>query len=296
MLPFRKILYPVDYSDSCRAIAPYVTEMARRFSAELTLIHAYALQPAFAVRTPEGALVYDEIIAVDPAWPIEMRQAEEKRLREFASATFPGQRLELVTDEGEPGTVIHRVIQHRGSDLVMLPTHGRGAIRRFLLGSVTAKVLHDVSVPVWTGTAAALANHQVHVACKSILCAVDGSPESDAVLKAATVLAGVYDAQLSLLRVVETPPPATEIDFGPYRKEVMDAADEWVRELKGRMGVDVPHAVLDAVIPDGVHQEAVKRKADLVVVGRGHSQDTFNRFFSRLYPIVRESPCPVLSI
>jgi nucleotide-binding universal stress UspA family protein len=296
MLPFRKILYPVDYSDACRAIAPYVREVARHFSAELTLIHAYALQPAFAVRTPEGAMVYDEVIAVDPAWPSEMRAEEEKRLRDYASTEFPDKPIELITEEGEPGSVIHRVIQHQGADLVMLPTHGRGAIRRFLLGSVTTKVLHDVSVPVWTGTAAALANHQVHVACKSILCAVDGGPESGVVLKAAAVLAESYGAELSIVRVVETPPNAPEFDFGPYRNQIMDAADQWVRELKGSMGIKASHAVLDAVIADGVHQEAVKRKADLVVVGRGHSQDTFNRFFSSLYPIVRESPCPVLSI
>jgi len=33
----------------------------------------------------------------------------------------------------------------------MMPTHGLGGFRRFLLGSVTAKVLHDADCPVWTG-------------------------------------------------------------------------------------------------------------------------------------------------
>ena len=164
----------------------------------------------------------------------------------------------------------------------MLPTHGRGVIRRFLLGSVTAKVLHDVSVPVWTGTAAAVANHQVHTACKAIVCAVDGSAESEAILKAAAVIAESYGAHLSLVRVVQTPSPASEIDFTPYRQEVINAADTWVRELKGRMGIDAPHTLIEAAVADGIHQEAMKRKADLVVVGRGHSQDVFNRFWSSL--------------
>ena len=42
MLPFRKILFPVDYSAPCQALIPYVSEMASRFSAELTVAHAYA--------------------------------------------------------------------------------------------------------------------------------------------------------------------------------------------------------------------------------------------------------------
>jgi hypothetical protein len=48
-------------------------------------------------------------------------------------------------------TAIHRVIQYQGADLVMLPTHELGPLRRFLLGSVAAKVLHDESAVVWTG-------------------------------------------------------------------------------------------------------------------------------------------------
>src|SRR5690242_9756388 len=107
MLPFRKILFPVDYSDSCRAIIPYVRAMVRHFSAELTLIHAYALQPAFAASTPEGTLVYDEVVAADPAWPGDMRAGEENGLREFAKMAFPGEHVETVVDEGEAGNVIH---------------------------------------------------------------------------------------------------------------------------------------------------------------------------------------------
>ena len=51
MLPFRKILFPVDYSPSCSAIVPYVKEMVRHFAGQLTLVHAYG---------PE-ALAYSEL-------------------------------------------------------------------------------------------------------------------------------------------------------------------------------------------------------------------------------------------
>jgi nucleotide-binding universal stress UspA family protein len=286
MFPFRKILFPVDYSEPCRAIVPYVKEMVRHFSAEVTLVHAYG---------PE-ALAYSELAITDPGLPEEVQALEEQRLGEFARDTFPGQHVEMIAELGETGTIIHKVVQHQGTDLVMLATHGRGPVRRFLLGSVTAKVLHDVSAAVWTGTGSALTDHAPGIPYKSVLCALDDSDEAPGVLKAAAAFACTYHAQLALVHVVEMPPPTLEIDFSPYRKDLTDAADLRLRELKGQLGIDAPHAVLDAIVPDGVRQEAVRRKADLIITGRGRAQATFSRMWSRLYPIVREAPCPVLSI
>ena len=53
-----------------------------------------------------------------------------------------------------------------------------GRVRRFLLGSVTAKVLHDVSAAVWTGVGAELSEHPVKIPYQSIVCALDDSAGS----------------------------------------------------------------------------------------------------------------------
>ncbi len=286
MLPFRTILFPVDYSEPCRAMIPYVKDMRRHFPAELTLVHAYG---------PE-ALAYSKLPLADPGLPEEARAIQEQLLREFSAKEFPGEHCGAIVERGEPGTVIHEVVQRQGADLVMMPTHGRGPLRRLLLGSVTAKVLHDVSAVVWTGVHSAVTEHQPGVPYKSILCALDRGEEAETVLKAAAAFANCYRAQLTLLHVVETPPGSWEIDFTPYNREIVDAANQWLREMKGSLGLDVPHTVLDSTIPEGVRQEAIRRKADLAIVGRGQAQSTFSRIWSRLYPIVRESPCPVLSI
>jgi nucleotide-binding universal stress UspA family protein len=124
----------------------------------------------------------------------------------------------------------------------------------------------------------------------------DDDKESEAVVRAAVAFACSYKARLHLVHVIETPSATTEIDFGPYRKDLLDAADFNLRELKGRLKLDVPHAVIDARIPEGIHQEAVRRKADLIVTGRGHASMTFSKVWSKLYPLIRQSPCPVMSI
>jgi nucleotide-binding universal stress UspA family protein len=290
MFPFRKILFPIDYSEPCQAVVPYVKEMVRHFSADLTLVHAYG---------PE-ALASSDLAITNPDLPEEVRILTEQRLREFA-LMFPGTHVETIVELGEPGGVIHRVVQRQGTDVVMLATHGRGLIRRFLLGSVAAKVLHDVSAAVWTGTGSLFEGHTPRIPYTSVLCALDlgkgdEEEEAEAVLTAAAAFASGYKARLSLVHVVETPPVNLVVDFSPYKKDLMDAADVKLRELKGNLGLDVPHAVIDAGIPEGIRQEAVRRNADLIITGRGQAQATFHAMWSRLYPIVRQSPCPVLSI
>ena len=137
MFPFRKILFPVDYSAPCLEVVPYVTEMVRRFSADLTLVHAYGVDFAAFSELP----IQDSIME-------EARTEEDRRLRKFAMETFPGRHVECFAELGEAGSVIEKIVQHEGTDLVMLATHGRGPIRRLLLGSVAAKVLHDVPAAV----------------------------------------------------------------------------------------------------------------------------------------------------
>ena len=289
MLPFRQILFPVDYSEPCREVVPYVRDMIRHFSAGITLVHASGLGLE--------VLGYNELTITDPNWQKESRASEEKRLRDFAAEMFPSQHVESIVEAGDAASVIHRVVQHQGADLVMLPTHGRGPVRRFLLGSVTAKLLHDLTTLVWTGVQSALAEHRPGAPYHSIVCALENDEESEAVLRAAAAFADSYGAQLSLVHVVETPPGAVEIDFAVYKKLLMDTADHRLWELKRTLGLDIRHTVIDASpTANGVRQAAVEKKADLVIVGRGHAQDAFGRLWSRLYSIVRESPCPVLSI
>lgn len=285
MLPFRKILFPVDYSEPCLAVVPYVREMLRHYSADLTLLHSYA--PEFARW---------ELVVTDPEFPEKVRAAEAQRLQEFASKMFPGQHVESVAELGEPGSVIDKVVQHQGTDLVMLATHGRGPLRRLLIGSVAAKVLHDVGAAVWTGLGSVFAGHVPKLPYKSILCAVDDSEEAQVILKAAAAFASSHHASLSLVRIVEMPPATQKIDFSPYRRDILAAADFKLRELKGVLAIDAPHVVIDAQVPEGIRQEATRLEADLIIAGRGHSQESFSAMWSRLYSIVRHSPCPVLSI
>ena len=286
MLPFKKIVFPVDYSDRCQAVVPYVQEAVSRFSAQLTLVNAY-----------DSALTSNpELVAAEPHWPEQVKQRAQAQLHEYAAKAFPSQRADTVCKDGEASAVIDDVVRHQAADLVMLPTHGRGPVRKLLLGSVTAKVLHDISAAVWTDNGHRKAADPQGAAYTNIICAIDFTEESEAVARAGVALAKTYNARLTLLHVVEIPPPAMEVDLTPYYEQLLDNANSGFRDLKAKLGIDAPHAAVEGIPAIRVCDEAAQRGADLIVVGRGREQGGWSRMWSRLYAIVREAPCPVLSI
>ena len=283
MLPFRKILFPVDYSEPCAAIIPAVREMLEHFSAELTIVHAYG---------PE-ALAYSPLPITDPRLPAEAEALSEERLREFAETHFAGRSVEMFTGIGEPGGVIHDIVQREGADLVMLPTHGRGPLRRLLLGSVTAKVLHDTTVPVWTSS-------HVHTGLgkpyRSVLAAVDTSDEAEVVMRAAAALAKSYEARLSMVYVLEMPPVSVETAYGQYLEDYMNGAEARLTVLREKAGVSTLCAIRQGPVALAIADEAKRQEADLIVTGRGQDLGAVSRLWSHLYPIVRHAACPVISI
>lgn len=295
MKPVRRILFPVDLSPAAVAMVPSVIEIAKRFDASVTILNAFNLVHEYNL-APD----FEFTGAADPP-PISyspelqsLRDHREKLIKEFARAHFSGLRYSTRIVDGEPALVIDWAVQRENTDLVIMPTKGLGKFRRLLLGSVTAKVLHDASCPVFTSVhdsapAALVPPDGFH----SILCAVDLSSEAENIFKAAAFLARTYGARVCLLHIDPSsnergePPTALEMTRSFQQADAADHA--------GACN-DLSLCVLGSTIPEGIRQMALQEKADLVVVGRGHSQGTFSQTWSRLYAIIRESPCPVLSV
>ena len=91
------------------------------------------------------------------SWPDELRNLNVKRVLLY----------------GDPAHEIVKYADSEKADLIVLPTHGYGPFRRFLLGSVTAKVLHDAQCPVWTGVHTEETARLDSVSFGRILCALD---------------------------------------------------------------------------------------------------------------------------
>ena len=289
MIAFNKILFPVDFSERCRGAAHYVESMAANFGSKLILLHVLDIL-APAVDIGAGGTMFEvEVEERAMAW----RKMLEPYLGDELEPLIVERRLEI----GDPARVIVEIAHSENIDLIMMPTHGYGGFRRFILGSVTAKVLHDAGCPVWTG--AHMQNPALPEAIRMdhIACAVDLGPENQAVLKAAASLADEYAADLTVIHIV----PAG--DAGPSRFADADLRSYLVQDareclqascanmqIKAQVSVEAGSSIAAMVSAISTHHGA-----GLLVIGRSQHHG-IGRLKTHSYSIIREAQCPVLSI
>jgi nucleotide-binding universal stress UspA family protein len=286
MLAIKHILFPIDFSERCCGATPFVSAMARRFGAKITLISVAA--PYWYAGDPGVPMVVD----MD-----EVKEQLENRLAKSLTQEFRAFDVQRVVDIGEPAEVITRFAHTEGVDLIMMPTHGYGPFRSFLLGSVTSKVLHDASCPVWTGAHIEEAPQKEHVACRNILCAVDGTPKSVPLMEWSAEFARLSGGSLRLVHVIRGVQGWPERQLNREFEETMRKdAKEVIERLQRTAGVDAPVCVAVGDVAAAVREEARRHGADLLVAGRGLLHETFGRLRTHSYAIIRQAPCPVVSL
>jgi nucleotide-binding universal stress UspA family protein len=286
MLAIKHILFPIDFSERCCGATPFVGAMAQRFGAKITLISVAA--PYWYAGDPGVPMVVD----MD-----EVKEQLENRLAKSLTQEFRDFEVQRVVDIGEPGEAITRFAQTEGVDLIMMPTHGYGPFRSFLLGSVTSKVLHDASCPVWTGAHIEEAPQKEHVACRNVLCAVDGTPKSVPLMEWSAEFARHRGGSLRLVHVIGGVQGWPERQLNREFEETMRKdAKVVIERLQRTVGMDAPLCVAVGDVAAAVREEARRHGTDLLVIGRGLLNETFGRLRTHSYSIIRQAPCPVISI
>lgn len=287
MITFQRVLFPVDFSARSVSAVPSVQAMVKRFGSELTVLHVVDLPPA-AIAPPEAA-AWATLIGAE-----QLRENGKIALERFIDREFPDMKVKAASTEGDPATMIVDYARENEVDLVMMPTAGRGSFRRLLLGSVTAKVLHDTSVPVWTGTHAEEIAAHPPGRWTQMLCALEDHPRDLPVLKWAAEFACEQKLDLRLVHAVRGP---EECEGNPsFRDFLFNVARERIGNLQEQAGTKLEVCYQLGDPGRVVHQAAIGHAADLVVIGRGVFQKPFGRFRSGAYEIVREAPCPVISV
>lgn len=270
-----KILFPVDFSASCLGAARYVEAFASQFKAEIMLLHAIGMGERKRMRVRNAQL--DSFLA-----------------RELQSLTT--HRLCVI---GDPAPAIVGSAQAWKPDLIMMPTRGRGDFRRHLLGSVTAKVLHDLGCPVWTSVHAETAPALEEIHCRRILCAVDFTERSERVLEWAAWLAGEYQASLGIIHAMSEVDPSLSSGWNlgmEFQQYVSERARREIEVLQARVGT-AAQVFVNPGKPDAVVAGAAAEfNADLLVIGRRSGAGIAGDLFHSASAMVREAPCPVISI
>jgi len=269
---FHSILVPLDGSAFSEAALPYALGVSRRTGAAVQLASVHEPVPSFA---------HDE-------WESAAWQWSEDYLRSVRDdvVTKVGGEVEAWVGTGRVVDLLMSRADAVDAGLVVMATHGRGALTRAWLGSVADGFVRHAHQPVLIVRPSDGDDPPDDPTFDEILVALDGSALSESVLDLAAEMARIYSGHLHLVRVVAYP---VEI-ASPYlphtvqmNQKILDeakiAAREYLDGIAERLrqdGLEVEtHVHVDAQAGHAIAREAEEVGADLIVMathGRGSLQ------------------------
>ena len=137
----KKLLVPIDFSDHTPAVLRAASELGAALEAKLWLVHIADPEPDFVGYEPGPDVVRDQVA--------EKLRGEHTRLHELADELRDrGLDVTALAIQGPTVQSILSEAEKLGVDLIVLGSHGHGAIYRSLVGSVSEGVLHRSTCPV----------------------------------------------------------------------------------------------------------------------------------------------------
>lgn len=295
MLTIHKILVPVTLAETEAATPRHLLYqaawLARRLHAEIILLH---IVPPLTY--PYGILESGhEITARDlHARVIERAQTS---LDQMILPEFDGIPVTRLLLRGDPAREIVEVARSRNADLIAMSANDYGAFYQFLLGSVTAKVLHETQCPVWTCVRPEEPPTE-KFSIRRVLCSVELTPHSRHTVLLAAEMATAVGATLTLVHVT-----VSVEEYGPgglhvnteWKEQVVGFATKEIGKLQQDMGTHFDVIIDSGNVPEALTRAAEQTNADVMVLGhipgRSHLGDNGNG-----YGLIRQSGVPVLSV
>jgi len=301
---FRSIVVPLDGSRLAEHALPIAGAIARAARARVRLVSVHELPPS--PTDQESVRLY---VAIESA----TRRSQRDYLRRAAAHLRRAYDIPVstATRDGPVAEALTAWIDGSGADLVVMTTHGRGALGRAFVGSVADHVVRTVEAPVllvrseedapgpdpshgWKG--------------REILLPLDGSPLAEAALPPALELARLFGLPVSLLEVVQplsvaTDPPLPFPAFydeqitGELRRQAQDYLDSMTERLRER-GIDAHGAATLGWSVAGTLLELARPERTALVVMATHGRGGLKRALtgSVTDKLVRGADVPVLVV
>jgi nucleotide-binding universal stress UspA family protein len=298
MLEIKLILCPIDFSEFSVRAYHHAVSLAKHYQAKLVVQHVAELWRHPSASFAASAGLYEEFEQA-------LRESGGKQLREFAkNHTHDEIQPELVVQEGVAADSILSFAQAQKADLIIMGTHGRRGFDRLMLGSVTDRVMRKAPCPVLAickpphdsltaDTDTGKEQGYVHHVSRILFC-TDFSENSDQALKYAISVTAEYDADLTLLHVLEG------VSNPAMAEEAIAAAGDRLDELiprQGRKTLRIKTAVRTGEPYWQIIQLALDEQIDLVIMGvRGRGELDLAVFGSTTYRVMQLGSCPVLAV
>ncbi len=294
----RQILCPTDGSDVSQRARDYAIALARWYHGEITALTVHSgVMPSFPDVAPA---------ILTSLWDEQTEHTREllRTFREPLDAAGVPYRARI--EEGNPADQILAVAEEIAADLIVLGTHGTRGFERWLLGSVTERVLHRTTCPVLTVPPHAPgAPAEAGVLIERLLCPIDFSDASMRALEYALSLAEEAGAHLTVLHAVEItmgPVAAGDITFDAAAYAEVLTADS-LTQLRAAIPAEARGLCqIREVVVSGTPYREILRVAEeddahMIVMGV-HGRNALGRMFfgSTTNHVVRDAACPVLTL
>jgi len=293
MLELRHVLCPIDFSEFSVRAYRFALSLAQNHRAKFVAQHVVELWQYPSVSFAASATVYEEFSRA-------LREKAKQQLQELVkNYTHDEIQPECIVQQGIAADSILAFAEAQKADLIVMGTHGRRGFDHLMLGSVTERVLRNASRPV---LAVSRLSHDLiasgkqrdHVHLSRILFCTDFSENSERALNYAISLTADYDAEITLLHVLEHVPSSANLE------EATAAATEQLDRLvppEGRKAGKIGTTVLIGKPYQRIIQFARETQADLVTMAvRGRGALDLAVFGSTTYRVLQLGPCPVLAI
>jgi nucleotide-binding universal stress UspA family protein len=298
LAPFQigKILFPTDFSKSSEVAANHVLGVAQATQAEVWLLHVV---PYLAAWHGASEAYFDFLgNAVGRALQ-ESQEAGEaagvKALERFQKQHFSAVSSHICVRSGGVAESIAEYAKEIEADVIMMTTRGWGPMRRFLIGSTAAKVLHDARCSVWTSPH--IRELESFTPYRRVLCATDCRVSSPRLLTRAAQVAHLFNSRLNIVSAI--PPQAVSSLFGPERSSTQAIKRDTIATIKGFLSesqITASVHVVEGTEGEVIRQVAILEEADLIVIGQGHLEEPMGHLRTHAYEIIWNAPCPVLTV
>ena len=295
----KKIICPVDFSESSQVALDCAVAVARSYDGVVTLLHVVPM-PAAVATVPSTFVGGVAFRSTDMASAIA-------QLSDLASATRPGG-VPIQYEAVEASSIAEDILlqtERTHAELIVMGTHGRSRLGRAVFGSVAERVLRSAAVPVLIVPPTTAAGSSVTDPLGSILCAVDFSLDAGDAFAIAQELARRAGGNLTAVHVIEPLPVhfdplvGTQLGLDEYERVVEESAQRELGQLVGNSEAGHPvHPVLGrGKAWREILRMAEEHHATLIVVAT-HGRHSLDRlvFGSTTENIIRRAHCPVLVV
>jgi nucleotide-binding universal stress UspA family protein len=297
MSGFERVLCAVDESACAARALRYAVALAKLYRSELTILNVRPLlmPPALWMEYPVAPLLE----------PLDAK-AEEERVRSFVRKIDDAALASVSVREGSVVPEILHTARNLRADLIVMGTHGRSGFEHWLLGSVAENVLRHAPCPVLTvPSCAAELSDSSSVAFKTILCAIDFSPDSQRALEFALALAHAAAGRLVLVHALEQfssmeSPITTHYNVSEFRRALEREAKQRLEGLvtaEARGLCESTVVVAHGRASREVLRVAAAYEADVIVLGvHGRNAIDLAVFGSTTQHVLHRAETPVLTV